>query len=59
LNPQANHSRRCIASQAVTQDASWSLLQVKNLPQGWRRNPIVRKAKIRMVEKIKKLKTDS
>ena len=59
LRFQLNHPGSCITSQAVTQDAGRGLFQVKDLPQSWRRNEVVREAKIRMVEEIEELKANS
>jgi len=59
LDFQLNHPRGCITSQRITQDAGRGLFQVKDLPQSWRRNDVVREAKIRLVEEIEELEANS
>jgi len=56
LRLQLNHSRTCISPESGAQDTGRGLLQVENLSESRRRNGVVRKTKIRMVEKIEELK---
>src|ERR1700722_4122408 len=59
LRLQLNHPRRRISPKAVSEKAGGRVFQERDFPKPLVRTEVIRSAKVRMVEEIKELETDS